>query len=236
MNERRTAVVIGVGPGLGMSIAHRFGREGFAIALISRNPERHPGYIAALNDAGIEAKAYAADVLDMPRLRSALDTIGAIDVMYYGATAMDPALPKPITTIDADEVRRAMTWVYPAVDTVAHVLPGMLERRSGALLFAGGLSAVRPLPALGSLAIATGAMRNYAVTLHAALAEHDIYAGTLTIGGLVERGDIHRHVTAHPEQFGDPTGRTLDPDVIAETAWRLYRERDSAEAVFDALG
>lgn len=30
--------IVGAGPGLGLSIARRFGRQGFAVALISRTP------------------------------------------------------------------------------------------------------------------------------------------------------------------------------------------------------
>ncbi len=58
-------------------------------------------------------------------------------------------------------------------------------------VFAGGLSSIVPMPPLGGLALASAALRNYAVTLHAALAPSGIYAGTITIGGLIERGDIH---------------------------------------------
>jgi hypothetical protein len=84
------------------------------------------------------------------------------------------------------------------------------------------------MPALGALALSSAALRNYALTLNAALADQGVYAGTLTIGGLIERGDIHRMLNA-------PTKGTLDPDDIAETAWRLYAGRDRPEATFNAL-
>ena len=45
---QKIALVIGVGPGLGMSIAHRFGREGYGIALVSRSDTRHAGYVKSL--------------------------------------------------------------------------------------------------------------------------------------------------------------------------------------------
>ncbi|MBB5958080.1 NADP-dependent 3-hydroxy acid dehydrogenase YdfG [Saccharothrix tamanrassetensis] len=240
MSTTKTAVVIGAGPGLGMSVAHRFGREGYAVALISRTDTRHADYVAALAEAGVEAQAFTADVVDRDRLRSALDTaterFGTIDVVYYGPGAADPDAPlKPITGIGSDDAREAMSWVYPAVDVVEHVLPGMVGRGEGGLLFAGGLSAVHPMPPLGALAIASAALRNYAVTLHAGLADQGVYAGNLTIGGLVERGDIHRLVKSQPEKFGDVGDKTLDPDDIADEAWRLFTGRDRAEAVFSAF-
>jgi short-subunit dehydrogenase len=145
-------------------------------------------------------------------------------------------VPRSITETTADEVRDAMSVVYPAVEIVGRVLPGMLERGAGGLLFAGGLSAVRPLPPLGALAVSSAALRNYAVTLNAGLAGTGVHAGTLTIGGLIERGDIHQMATSQPGLFGDVAPKTLDPDELAESAWELYEKRDRAEAIFSVLG
>ncbi|RDI20251.1 SDR family NAD(P)-dependent oxidoreductase [Lentzea flaviverrucosa] len=230
-----TAVVLGVGPGLGMSIAHRFGREGYDVVLLSRRGDRHGEYLKSLADAGVQARAFAVDVRDHERLLSILDEIGPVDVVYYGPGATDLSdVPGEITTTTSDDARAAMNWLYPAVDVVQHVLPGVVER-GGGLLFAGGLSAVRPMPVLGALALSSAALRNYAVTLNAALAEKGVYAGTLTIGGVVERGDIHQTVKSMPERFGSLAGHTLDPDDIAETAWQMFVKRDRAEEVFSAL-
>jgi NADP-dependent 3-hydroxy acid dehydrogenase YdfG len=229
------AVVLGVGPGLGMSVAHRFGREGYDVVLLSRRGDRHGDYLKSLADAGVRARAFAVDVRDRERLLSTLDEIGPVDVVYYGPGATDLSdAPGEITTTTSEDARAAMDWLYPAVDVVQHVLPGVVER-GGGLLFAGGLSAVRPMPVLGALALSSAALRNYAVTLNAALAEKGVYAGTLTIGGVVERGDIHQTVKSMPERFGSLAGHTLDPDDIAETAWQMFAKRDRAEEVFSTL-
>jgi short-subunit dehydrogenase len=231
MSARKTAVVIGAGPGLGMSIAHRFGREGFDVALVSRSDARHARYRAELAEAGVEAQTFTADVRDRDRLLRVLDAIaGPIDVLYYGPGAADlSAMPVPIDQTDSDAVRQAMTWLYPAVDVVGKVLPAMRERGDGGLLFAGGLSSVVTMPALGALALSSAALRNYALTLNAALAGEGVYAGTLTIGGLIERGDIHAMLTKQPGEF--TAAGTLDPDAIADTAWHMYTGRDRPEAV-----
>jgi NADP-dependent 3-hydroxy acid dehydrogenase YdfG len=229
-----TLAVIGVGPGLGMSIAHRFGREGYRVAVVSRSGTRHAGYLTSLAGAGIEAASFTADIRERGQLLSALDAItkhfGDIDVMYYGPAALDAgAAPKSISEITTADAEAAMSWVYPAVEVVSKVVPGMLERGHGGLLFAGGTSAIMPMPTMGSLAITSGALRNYVVTLNAGLADHGIYAGIVTIGGLIERGDLHQAFTSNPH-FNNP-GVIVNPDNIADTAWELYAKRDRAEAV-----
>jgi NAD(P)-dependent dehydrogenase (short-subunit alcohol dehydrogenase family) len=75
-----------------MSVAHRFGKEGYAVALISRSADRHAGYLESLADDGVDAAAFTADAADPASLRQAIDAIrarfGRIDVGYYGPAAM----------------------------------------------------------------------------------------------------------------------------------------------------
>jgi NADP-dependent 3-hydroxy acid dehydrogenase YdfG len=233
----KVVVVLGVGPGLGMSVAHRFGAEGFAVGLVSRSADRHDGYRSALAERGIETAAVAADIRDPAQLTAALSAVrerlGEIDVVYYGPGATDLSeRPSDVSETGADAVRSAMeATVFPAVATVAEVLPAMLARGDGGLLFAGGLGGQIPMAMLGALGPATAALRQYVLALHASLAPRGVYAGTLTIGGLVDRGDIHAMLVRE----GFDIAGTLDPDAIAAEAWDLYAKRDRAEATFTAM-
>jgi NADP-dependent 3-hydroxy acid dehydrogenase YdfG len=232
-----TAVVIGVGPGLGMSIAHRFGREGHAVVLISRSDTRHAGYLAELAAAGVKAEAFVANVQDPDGLRSALDAAGPAEIVYYGPNSVGSKdFDAPMASLDvatSDDIRAAMAWVYPAVDVVQHVLPSMIDRGRGTLLFAGGLSAVRPMPRMGALAVPSAALRNYVLTLNATVADKGVLAANLIIGGLIERGDIHAHVTANEATFGKI--KSLNPDDLADAAWELHTRRDRADEVFSVF-
>lgn len=233
----RVILIVGVGPGLGMSVAQRFGKEGYAVALVSRSADRHADYLEALADAGVDAAAFTADAANPAQLRVAVDAVrkhfGRIDVGYYGPAAM-MSLAGDITTLDAAGADEVLRSVVPAVDFASLLLPEFTERGDGGLLFAGGLSSVVPMPPLGGLALASAALRNYAVTLHAALAPAGIYAGTITIGGAIDRSDIHTAMR-HDPSFAELSVATLNPDDLAETVWRLYSERTDAEAVVNAL-
>jgi len=216
-----------------MSVAHRFGKEGYVVALISRSADRHADYLQALDAAGVNAAAFTADAADPAQLRNAVDAahkhFGRIDVGYYGlAAAM--SLTGDITTLDAAGAESALKGVLPAVDFTSLLIPELTERGSGGLLFAGGLSSVVPMPPLGGLALFAAALRHFAVTLNAALAPAGVYAGTITIGGLIERGDIHTAMQQNPA-FGELGVGTLNPDDLAEIVWRLYTEREGSEAV-----
>lgn len=237
ISARPVIVVLGAGPGLGMSVAHRFGKEGYAVALISRSADRHAAYLSSLADAGVDAAAFTADASDPAQLRQAIAAIrarfGRIDVGYFGLAAT-MSLAGDITTLDAVGAESALKDVLPAVDFASLLIPELTQRGEGGLLFAGGLSSVVPMPPLAGLTLFAAALRNYAITLNAALAPKGVYAGTITIGGLIERGDIHGAMQQNPafDEFGV---ETLNPDELAETVWRLYSERTNAEAVVNAL-
>jgi hypothetical protein len=88
---------------------------------------------------------------------------------------------------------------------------------------------------LGGLALATAALPNYAITLNAALQPAGVYSGTITIGGLIDRGDIYGAMQANPDLFSAITVATLNPDDLADTVWQLYTEQSEAEAVINAV-
>ncbi|MFE6649349.1 SDR family NAD(P)-dependent oxidoreductase [Nocardioides sp. NPDC057772] len=232
-----TIAVLGAGPGLGMSVAQRFAKEGYAVGLVSRSADRHPGYLEALASTGVRAVAVAADLRAPGEAARALAEItselGPVDVVYHGPGAHDLSAPTAgILETGPADLRRAMAeTVEPAAEVASLVLPSMRSRGSGSLVYVSGLSALVPLPFLGPYAAASGALRTYARTLAAAVAEDGINVGSLVVGGLIERGDIHQMLT----EPGTPAPyATLDPDEIADAVWRLATGTED-EVVFDVL-
>ncbi|MFF1819258.1 hypothetical protein ACFVWG_18305 [Kribbella sp. NPDC058245] len=85
---------------------------------------------------------------------------------------------------------------------------------------------------LGALAPVSAALRMYVLTLNAALKDTGVHAATLTIGGLIEGGDIHATATQFHPELDLPT---LNPTEIANTAWTMYGDRTKPEAEFAAI-
>ena len=59
-----TIAIIGAGKGLGAAVARRFGKEGHAVGLISRHQGRLDALAAELEQDGVQAKGFVADVRD----------------------------------------------------------------------------------------------------------------------------------------------------------------------------
>jgi NAD(P)-dependent dehydrogenase (short-subunit alcohol dehydrogenase family) len=233
----KTIAVVGAGPGIGLHVAERFGREGFRAALVARSQESLDGYVGKLAELGIEARGFRADATDEADLVAALTAaeaaFGTIDVLEYSPIPSGEAMATP-RNITVENLRPQLGFTIGAVVAVQHVLPGMLARSDGALLFTSAVSAIEPFAFTANFAVAQTGIRSYAHSLHRDLAADGIYAGIVLVAGGVDKGD---------GSIG-PEPRAVDPALvaaspmsiigaweIADTFWSMYTERDRIEAV-----
>src|ERR1700722_10941449 len=68
-------IIVGAGPNRGAAIARRFGREGLAVGLISRNEEKLATLATGLHADGITAAYAAADIRDSDALSAAIGSL-----------------------------------------------------------------------------------------------------------------------------------------------------------------
>lgn len=221
-----TIAIFGAGPALGLSVARRFGREGFQVALVARDPDRLNGMTGDLAAAGIEAAAFHADLRDRASALAAVgaieDRFGPVDVLDYSPTP-GAHLRKSPSELDVATLAPLLDlYVTTPVALVGRVLPGMLARGAGGLLFPMGAAAKYPQPGLaGGMVLAS--LRKYVHALHAELAPKHVYAGTLLIGALIEGSVAHRNAS----EWGNAT--VVSPIDLADRCWDLYLKRDRAE-------
>lgn len=227
----KTIAIIGAGPGVGLAIARRFGQEGFKVALLARNEQKLTGMVGELANLGIEAASFQADVTDISALRAALQNVithfGSVDVLEYGpASGMD----KMRTVLETDTETAQFQFAYNvlgAIEAVQTVLPGMVARKDGAILFTTAVSAQHPINMTASFGIAAGAQLNYARLLHDNLKSDGIYAGIVSIAALVTSDDPANAATAANFPPGLPV---ISADDVADQHWALYTTRDQCEA------
>lgn len=202
--------IIGMGPGNGLSIAKRFAREGFRIAMISRPGDDLKSLQQKLSDLGYDSHDFYAEVSDFIQLKNAMDavknTLGDTEVLVYNVSVYREATP---TLLDAETcVKDFRANVAGALVAVQHVVPAMKEKKRGTILLTGGGQALNPMPLLSSLGIGKAGLRNLAYSLHGELKEFGIHAGTITINGQV-----------------NPNTK-FAPDLISEEFWNMHSRKD----------
>jgi NADP-dependent 3-hydroxy acid dehydrogenase YdfG len=202
-------------------VAKRFGRAGFSVALISRNQGNLDALVPRLGKHGIEAAGFPGDAADQESLRVAIAAakarFGTVDVLEFSpAPDHDSVLDALSITPENAQLHVGRTLIG-AITAVREVLPDMIERDQGAVLFTTGASAAVPLPSHASVGLGMSALRNYAHAMHAALRGTGVYAGTLMVATRIQK---------------DTEG---DPDLLADIYWRMCTERDRFETVVGDL-
>ena len=130
----KTIAVFGAGPGMGRSVARRFGREGFRVALVARNQARLAAFTAELAGDGIEAAGFTADFADRDALPGVVEAItarfGPVDVLEYAPSGLDWLTRQvPVREADAASFEFPLDLLLRTPATlVRQLLPGMLER------------------------------------------------------------------------------------------------------------
>ena len=213
--------ILGAGQGMGQAIGKLFGKQGYKVALLSRDPGKLAPIVAELAAAGIEAAAFRTDVTDAASIKSGLAAVrqrfGAIDVLEYSPS--NASLPMASASqITRDKLQSWFDFqLFGAVAAVAEVLPEMLERKSGTIIVTTGASSVRPemgYPAFAAAGVAMGALRNWALALHAEVAPSGVQVGHVAIGTFIGQS------------------AESSADAIAPLYWDLHKERDALERVF----
>ncbi|MBE1492464.1 SDR family NAD(P)-dependent oxidoreductase [Plantactinospora soyae] len=200
------AVVIGVGPGIGRSVALRFAREGLPVALVARTTAGVRAVAEEVAALGVRVVALTADSTEESALRAALDTaaaeLGPPDVVVYNAAIIQADSIGELS-VRAHQHAWAVN-VVGAITTAAHVLPGMAERGAGSFIVTGGMP--EPKPAYVSLSLGKAGVRALVALLDQEYGQSGVHVATVTVAGAVA------------------PGTAFDPDDIAEQYWRLHTQ------------
>jgi NADP-dependent 3-hydroxy acid dehydrogenase YdfG len=211
----KTLAIIGAGKGLGLSLAKRFGKDDFQVALVARNAAKLKEMVDQLKADGIEASYFTADIYNQEQIKQAITGIkekyGHIDVLEFSPTPGNypPTSVLELTVENARDLFEA--YVGSAIHVVNAVLPDMLARKEGSLLFTTGLSAMYPVPMMGNIGIAFSGLRNYISNLHTELSSKGVFVGHRSLGLFIKEPGI---------------GTFDDPDVIANMWYQAYVEKN----------
>lgn len=218
----KTIVIAGYGPGISRAVAHKFGGEGFSVALVGRTAARVQEGAGELRERGIEAQGFVCDLSDAAATRTLLGEVsralGPIGVLHWNAYS---ASARDLLVAPTEELASALN--LPLISLVAAVQQTLpeLKRAGGAVLVTGGgLSAYDAAVDkravewnVMGLSIAKAAQHKLVGLLHQKLAPDGVYAGEVTV-----------HAVVKGSAFDQGHG-TLEASAVADAFWTLYTER-----------
>lgn len=208
------AVVIGVGPGLGLSLVRQYAGEGRPTAFISRRADAVSDYATTLKAEGLDVLGLVGDAADPESLSGAIKAARAAhgdpDVLVYNAAIVEPSRFVTRSGIETAKYASGPGWsargapldfdaliegfranVAGALLAAQQVAPAMIERQCGTILLTGGVLAFGPWIEWGAVSLGKAALRSLGQSLHLELSPFGVNVAVVAIHGTMEPGTAY---------------------------------------------
>lgn len=158
--DRRPTLVAGASSGIGAATAIKLAAHGFPVALAARRVEKCQELVEQIRTDGGEALAVYLDVTDPDSVKACVEeatsALGDIEVLVAGAGDTNFGKLDSISTEQFEA--QIQIHLIGANRMAGAVLPGMIERQRGDLIFVGSDVALRQRPHMGAYGAAKAAL------------------------------------------------------------------------------
>ncbi|MCH7695826.1 MAG: SDR family NAD(P)-dependent oxidoreductase [Proteobacteria bacterium] len=220
----QVALVVGVGPGLGLALAECFAQQGMKVGMAARDSEHLAPWVEKLSQAGAEVKAYSCDATAEHDVNNTLDSLqqdfGIPDLVVYNAGAF---VQSEVVDISTEEFERC--W---RVGCLGGFLVGravarlMLGRGRGTILFTGATASLRGGAGFANLAVGKFGLRALAQSMARELGPRGIHIGHVIIDGQI-LSEKYAELAGQRAEDG-----LLAPEAIADNYLQLHLQQRSA--------
>lgn len=216
VTDKPLALITGVGPGTGASLARRFAEGGYRVAMMARNKDR----LKALESEIPDSVGLSCDVSDREALKRVLSEIGNPEVVVHNAVG---GAFGTFQNIDAKTLQRNFEINTMALFHLAQLTtPAMIAAGKGALIVTGNTSAQRGRAAFAGFAPTKAAQRILAESLARDLGPKGVHVAYLIIDAAI---DVPWQREMQPDK---PDDYYCSPKSIAAEVFHLaHQPRDA---------
>jgi len=222
MQSPKTAIIFGVGPGLGWALARRFVAENMQVGVVARDKAKLDTVIESGGYVGV--RAYGADVSnheDVSRVFDSVDRdLGEPDIVVFNAGAFQKN-----NVLDIDPADFERCW---RIGCLGGLLVGqaaarrMTKRGHGTIIFTGATAALRGSAGFANLAVPKFGLRALSQSMARELGPQGVHIGFVIIDGQIE-SERYQHLI---KDRGEDS--LIAPDAIAELYLQLHLQPRSA--------
>ncbi|KAF4958849.1 hypothetical protein FGADI_2051 [Fusarium gaditjirri] len=226
------ALVAGVGPGTGRSVALRFAQK-YPVVLLARRPESYESTLADVEKAGGKAIGVSADLGDAASLKKAFETINKelpgsqLAAAIYNAGsgfAKKPFLELTENDLNASIDGSIRAFFNFAQATIPHLLEAVpISQYPPTLIITGATASVKGSAQFSTFAAGKWGLRAIHQSLAREFGPKGVHVAHAIIDGII---DIPR-TKQWAANDGADDGK-ISPDAIAETYWNLHTQHRSA--------
>ena len=220
-DNTQTAVVAGIGRGLGEALCRQLADAGYRVAGLARTATRGEALRETLgSDRFLPLRCDVTDAAQVDAAMSQVETrFGPATVYVHNAAQFHM---QPFVQTDPKEFESLWrTLCLGAVHGAQRVLPAMLEAKHGSLLFIGATASVKAGASFSAFGAAKFALRGLAQSLAREFGPQGIHVAHLVIDGVMW-GERAR------DEFNMAEAQCLDPQAVAHTCLHLLQQDRSA--------
>ncbi|MDT5261026.1 MAG: hypothetical protein QOC61_30 [Acidobacteriota bacterium] len=174
--KEMVVIVTGASSGIGRALAVELGRRGARVGLTARREAELLQVAEEVERAGGKALALPADVRNYEEMQGVAGRVrekwGQVDVLIANAGMSTTTAGASLNAGEASDV--ISINVIGVVNSVAAVLPGMLERGSGQLVAISSLASYRGMPKSGAYSASKAAVSTFFESLRVDLRKSGI--------------------------------------------------------------
>ncbi len=213
----QVAVITGFGAGFSERLALRLIEAGYVVVGLSRSGKFGEAFLRERNPERFVS--YACDVSDPSGVSASFERIrndcGSPSVLVHNAAEL---LLRDFLSIRPDEFESLWrTSCLGGMLAAQEVLPGMLERDAGTLIFSGATASVKAGPKSAAFAASKFALRGLAQSLARAYGPQGIHIVHTVIDGVIWGPRAE-------QEFGMAREKCIDPDHLAQVYLDLIRQ------------
>jgi len=223
MNTERVAVVVGVGPGLGASIAKRFAKEGYYVAILARTVDKLTPVHDDIVKAGGKALIVPCDAANIESVTTAFKTVrekaGDPEVLVYNAGRYKRATILDETPAAFEEVWKILCYgAFLCTQQVAHE---MVKKGRGTILLTGATASLRGGAAFLSLSVGKFGLRALSQSLARELGPKGIHVAHIIVDGIIKGEQTKQWFPDRPDT------EFIDPNALADLYWTLHTQNQT---------
>mmetsp|Transcript_23851 Transcript_23851/g.33127 ORF Transcript_23851/g.33127 Transcript_23851/m.33127 type:complete len:261 (-) Transcript_23851:210-992(-) len=223
LDAKGVCAVVGCGPGLGSAVALEFSSQGYDIALCSRSIKSAATALQKIKARGRKALHFPVDVSDKKSVKACFEEVskqlGDVECLVFNASG--PSTQGGILAMDIDVViQRWNVECLGALLCARAVIPAMLRKSSGSLLFTSATAAFRGSATSPAFSIAKFGLRSLSQSIAKEFGKNGIHACHIRLDcGLNTPKNLKK---------GYPVEKLGDVTEIAKTYYHLHTQSKMA--------